>query len=315
LPSLEQHILRTLAYFDLFGYPLTMDELYAYLGTRTSRQDIAFTLHLMAEDELLFCIEDHYMLRNDASLLSRRKEDNQRALAMIKKARTIAGILYRFPFVKGVGISGSLSKQVAGPDADMDFFIITQRNRLWLARTLLHGLKKLSFLLGKQHWLCMNYFVDETDLQVPEKNIFTATEVVTLIPVCGTETLRSFYQANQWACDYFPNSTAITEKAITDSKPWYKKLAETIFAGKMGEMLNAWCMQLTAKRWTEKENRQARNCKGEPMSLLVEKYRARPNPANLQQKILKKFQLRCREAERVYIERETAAYFLRKEII
>ena len=92
-------------------------------------------------------------------------------------------------------------------------------------------------------------------------------------------------------------------------------MLEIILTGKMGDTLDAWCMRLTAKRWTGKENRQACNCKGEPMSLLVEKYRARPNPANLQQKILQKFQLRSRQAEQLYFEREAAAYFFRKEII
>jgi hypothetical protein len=93
--------------------------------------------------------------------------------------------LYRFPFVRGIGISGSLSKNYADEDADIDFFIITSRNHLWIARTFLHGLKKLSFLVGKQDWYCMNYFIDEEALVIAEKNIFTATEVVTLKPVCG----------------------------------------------------------------------------------------------------------------------------------
>jgi hypothetical protein len=33
----------------------------------------------------------------------------------------------------------------------------------------------------------MNYFVDEADLDIKEKNIYTATELFTLIPLAGME--------------------------------------------------------------------------------------------------------------------------------
>ena len=31
----------------------------------------------------------------------------------------------------------------------------------------------------------MNYYIDEEALQISDKNIYTAVEVVTLVPVCG----------------------------------------------------------------------------------------------------------------------------------
>jgi hypothetical protein len=65
-------------------------------------------------------------------------------------------------------------------------FITTAKNRLWIARTLMHGLKKLTFLFNKQHYFCMNYYVDEVQqLQIREKNIYTAIEVATLMPSTG----------------------------------------------------------------------------------------------------------------------------------
>src|SRR6202022_4223033 len=89
--------------------------------------------------------------------------------------------------------------------SDIDFFIITKANRLWIARTLMHLFKKLTFLTGHQGWYCMNYYVDEEALQIEEKNIFTATELITLLPVCGNGTMEEFFRANNWASSYFPN--------------------------------------------------------------------------------------------------------------
>jgi hypothetical protein len=85
-----------------------------------------------------------------------------------------------------------LSKNFADERADIDYFVVTKANRLWIARTLMHLFKKLTFLVGKQHYFCMNYFVDEEALTIQEKNLFTAVEVATLIPVCGNGSMESF---------------------------------------------------------------------------------------------------------------------------
>src|SRR2546430_6574247 len=89
---------------------------------------------------------------------------------------------------------------------DIDFFIITSANRLWIARTCMHLFKKLTFLTGRQHWYCMNYYIDEEALNIEEHNIFTATELITLLPVCGNGTMQRFFQMNSWVSVYFPNN-------------------------------------------------------------------------------------------------------------
>jgi len=81
---------------------------------------------------------EFYCLFNNYALAERRKKGNDAAAKLLKKADKAANFIAAFPFVKGVAISGSLSKKFADEDADIDFFIITAANRLWLARTFLH---------------------------------------------------------------------------------------------------------------------------------------------------------------------------------
>ena len=40
---------------------------------------------------------------------------------------------------------------------------------------------------------CINYFVDSENLEIQEKNIFTATELVTLLPTFGREMYENLY--------------------------------------------------------------------------------------------------------------------------
>ena len=43
-----------------------------------------------------------------------------------------------------------------------------------------------------------NYFVDSQHLEIEEKNIFTATELATLIPACNKEIYNTLIDTNSW---------------------------------------------------------------------------------------------------------------------
>ena len=85
-----------------------------------------------------------------------------------------------FPFVRGVFLSGSISKGFMSESDDIDYFIITAPGRLWLTRTLLILFKKI-FLFNSFRNFCLNYFIDSENLYIPEHNRYTATEIVFLI--------------------------------------------------------------------------------------------------------------------------------------
>ncbi len=59
-------------------------------------------------------------------------EYNRLAEIRLKDAKKYARVIANFPFIQAVFISGSLSKHVMKPNSDIDFFIITKPDRLWL---------------------------------------------------------------------------------------------------------------------------------------------------------------------------------------
>jgi len=311
----DNSILSTIAYFDMFRYPVTAQEICRFLDQSVNPVEIEATLNLLTENKQIYQLDEFYSLQHDRSLVERRRKGNKRADELLEIAYRIGKVLYRFPFVKGIGVSGSLSKNYADEDADIDFFIITETNRLWIARTFLHFLKKLSFLAGKQHWYCMNYFIDEEALVIAEKNVFTATEVITLKPVCGDAAMPLFFTANQWALDHFPNH-AVPTVPDNGKTPWYKKWIEKIFSNEFGNRLDNYLMRVTAKRWIKKETRHKLNSKGDPVGLTIDKHFARPNPAHLQKKLLDMYEARLLAIEKkTGISFDDTDHFLRREII
>lgn len=293
----ETSILKVLAYFDLFNYPVSKKEIMPFLDKGISRDELTIDLARLTGTGQLFRHGEFYSLKNDPGLAEKRIRGNHHAQHLLSIANKISGFLSRFPYVRGIGISGSLSKNMADEHADIDFFIITKSNRLWIARTLMHAFKKLTFLTGHQHWFCMNYYIDEEALEIEEKNIFTATELATLLPVYGNGTMEKFFNSNEWTKAYFPNQVA---KRTNKHAPQggIKKIMESLFNNKMGDWLDDYFMKLTTRRWNLKEEKQRLNAHGRRMGLKTGKHYSKPKAQFFQEKIITLYHTRIREIER-----------------
>ena len=298
MPEKPAHsILKVLAYFDIFQYPLTKEEIYIFLEQQMHPDEVEAWLQQMTALQQIFKLGDFYSLHNDAALRERRMAGNAKARNMMPLAFRNASFLFRFPFVRGIGISGSLSKNFADQNSDIDFFIITSPNRLWIARTLMHLFKKITFLTGTYKGYCMNYYIDEEALCIEEQNIFTATELITLIPVCGNGALSRFFDSNEWTNAYFPN-TVPGKKALLVNRPsWLKQTMEWLLNNRLGNAIDNYFMRLTSKRWQQKEEEQRLNASGRRMGLRNSKHASKPNPVYLQQMIVAAYEQKIREAE------------------
>ena len=296
----EQSIIKALAYFDIFNYPLTQEEIYSFLDQPVAMDKLAPALQQLVDDQRIFRLGNFYSLQPDAALRTRRINGNNKATVLLRTAYKAGGFLFQFPFVRGIGISGSLSKNFADQQTDIDFFIITRSNRLWIARTLMHLFKKLTFITGHQHWYCMNYYIDEEAMLIDEQNIFTATELITLLPVCGNGTMDRFYDKNNWTYDYFPNQTVRKHSMLLSRSTWFKKTVEWLLDNKMGNALDDLLMRITTRRWRKKEQQHKTNAHGNRMGLHTGKHFSKPNPEFFQKKVLESLDKKLMEADEVF---------------
>ncbi|MEI7736583.1 MAG: hypothetical protein WCI49_14030 [Ferruginibacter sp.] len=287
--TLQSDILKTLAYFDIFHYPLKNEEVRNFLSREVSQQLIDEQLTAMTEADIIYKIDEFYALHNDLFMVVRRRNGNKNALAAMQNAVKATKILSAFPFVEGLALSGSLSKNYADENTDIDFFIITRSNRLWIARTLMHIFYRFAKLAGKRDWFCMNYYIDETALEIEEKNIYTAIEIVTLIPMQGAGTVQAFMNENNWTKNYLPAYRTPKLNAVITNKGLIRKLLEVLLGGKVGNAIDNWLLQTTQKRWIKKEEQKNINAKGICMGMIAGKHFAKPDPENFQDKILAQY--------------------------
>ncbi|MBK7036722.1 MAG: nucleotidyltransferase domain-containing protein [Bacteroidetes bacterium] len=243
--AVKSSVLRSLIYYDIFNYPLTANELIKFSSVKLHDiQSINNALHDLKQHLLIFKFGEYYSLKNDPSQIERRKNGNSAATDILPKALKRSKFIYKFPFVRSVNISGSLSKNYFDESTDFDFFIIAEKNRIWLCRLLLTLYKKI-FLFNSRKYFCINYYIDTTDLLIPDKNLFSATEIITLKNQTGEVVYKNFMETNTWVHEYFPNYFPDYLFMEEKKMPRLKKFLETLFFGKIGNYFDDLAFKIT----------------------------------------------------------------------
>jgi predicted nucleotidyltransferase len=245
LNPLKRSIIRTLAYYDIFSYPLTADEIYYNLDeNHTTPEEVKTELESLYSNKFIQFKGKFYLLKNDDSYIKRREAGNELALKRLKTARRVSGFISRFPFIRGILLSGSISKGFMEENSDIDYFVVTHPNRVWFTRLMLMVFKKL-FLFNSKKIFCINYFVDSENLEIKEKNIFTATELVTLLPTFGRDIYEELYKTNIWVKQFFPNYPKRETMEVLDRKNGIiKSLLEKILGKRLGDKIDDFAMAL-----------------------------------------------------------------------
>src|SRR5258708_2030177 len=136
---LERQILLTLAYTDQFQFPLASEELWERLiwspkklGAAPNKKAFQLLLSNLVKRKIIFCEDGFYFLTKDLSKLRRRRE--KIAQEKWKEVRQFTKSVSWFPGINAIFVTGSLAMNNATENQDVDFFIVTAKNCLWVTR-------------------------------------------------------------------------------------------------------------------------------------------------------------------------------------
>lgn len=255
MTNLHQQILRTILYYEIFAHPLTSDEIFLFLPQNSiTESDLEKVLQDEANNSLLRHHNDQFFLlgRNPGIVELRRKKERL-ARKRWRIAKMMCHIIKRFPFVRGIFVSGDLAKNVANRESDIDYVIITAPGRLWICRTLLILFKKI-ILLNKKKYFCLNYFVTSNHLEAKDKNYFTATEIAHLKPLYNFPIFLNFLNANVWIKKFFPNYFLFRNhvRECNSSSSALQKFFELPFASPWADKLDQWLMKKMGEIWKQR---------------------------------------------------------------
>jgi len=222
--GLKKAILKTLAYADVFDYPLLKKEIWRFLikerkegELKTEEEGKGFSWELKELIKKSLCKEKKgfYFLPGREKIINLRKRRQKYSEKKIKIAEKIALILRKIPWVKMVGVTGALAMKNAEKKDDIDLLIIAVKNRLWLTRfftvLLVEFFSKRRRPEEKEikDKICLNMFLDEDHLSLPEneRDLFSAHEVCQMEPIWEKDNCyQKFLKDNFWVQEFLPNA-------------------------------------------------------------------------------------------------------------
>lgn len=241
--SVPEAILRAVIYADLFDYPLTSEEIHRYLPGH--REPLSVVQEEMASNrqllERLSSSPPYWFLEGRHHLVALRHEREAYARDLWPQAWHHARLMAAMPFVRLVALSGSLTmNNVTGSRDDLDFLIVAQRGRVWLARGLVILIVRLAHRAGIE--LCPNYVLAEHALQLGEPSLYTAHELAQIVPLYGGNTYQRLLDNNRWMADFLPNASPRRNAAreISPQALQRQRILERLLTRRLGDALERW---------------------------------------------------------------------------
>ena len=247
--DLTRAVLQTLAYADVFDYPLTAAETHRYL-TGMSAPLEAVEQSLKSSD--FFTAQGEYFaLRGREEIIPIRLQREAYSKRLLPHALRYGRVLGSLPYVRMVALTGSLAVKNASERVDFDYLLITAPGRLWLARACALAFNRLTRLRG--HTLCPNLLLSEDLLEWPTHDLYSARELCQMMPITGLDVYIKLMNANPWVSSFLPNvvmdsnSLLLSEEKVSP----VQKLLELPLRGKIGDRLEAWEMTRKIARFQE----------------------------------------------------------------
>lgn len=221
---LRNSILATLIYYDVFGLPLTLAEIYKYLinpqrfstkkddPVSIETTDMVNELYNMTRIGMIGRKNGFYFMPGRDELYGSRIEKDKLAARKWKKFLQVAKYLQMAPYLRAVFASGSLAANNPEPKSDFDVFVIIKAGRLytgrlflWLISSLL-GVRRRRFEIIAPDKLCFNHYLTDDNPEFSHRSLYIAQSLANMKPVIAFGgTLEKFTALNKWTSSYCYN--------------------------------------------------------------------------------------------------------------
>jgi predicted nucleotidyltransferase len=158
-----------------------------------------------------------------------KETPEEREIFLIEKTKKYAKLLSWIPWILFVWVWNSVAMNTAHKDSDIDLFIITKKNRLWITRIIttlffsLIGQRKTAH--NHKELFCLSFFITEEALDFStfaiKNDIYLYFRVLYMKPIVDiNNTYHRFLQANKsWInIDEYSDIIEDNKKYITISK-------------------------------------------------------------------------------------------------
>ncbi len=253
-PALRESIRKTLAFFALFDFPLSpqevLENLYHY-PKPVHIKEIKGVLGQMEEDGEVEQLKGFSLLQGRAASIELRKARSFIAERLWHRAKFYANHMRMIPFVRMAAVCNSLAYDNATEESDIDLLVVVKPGRLWLARLLLTVTLQLfgvrrhgSRVAGR---FCLSFFVTEQALSMESlaldgEDPYLLYWTRSLSPLFGKDSYESYQQANRaWLSRHGMgfSKNALRHMGHGKEEGLFKKSLELLLGGHLGNAAEA----------------------------------------------------------------------------
>ncbi len=228
--TIQKAIVEALVYHDIFDYPLTIEEITKFLTQKSSVKQVKAAL--ITQNSKIESKKQYFYLKKRGKIVRTRITRERFSAQKNKRAQFYRNLLMLVPSVKLVAITGALAVGNSTKNDDIDLLVITAKSTLWTTRLfaniILWPWKRSPNSPIQSGKACLNIFLDESDLNIKDKNLYTAHEIAQLKVIYSKEnTYGKFTTANKWVFGFLPNWHPSIESQKTNKAFKIKKTHST----------------------------------------------------------------------------------------
>ncbi|MFA9288767.1 MAG: hypothetical protein ACEQSA_02730 [Weeksellaceae bacterium] len=246
---MKKHVLHALEYFDVFEYPPTFAEIHLFLAVTTTKKLLQEELKNLIKKRMIYSFDDRYALNKGIFLAYQARYDH--SVIKFKQAQSLLSKFQIIPTVHMVGISGSLSMLNNKKTDDIDLFVVTSENAVWISRFFILLIKKVAGIFDPNyHDLCLNLIFSESQLTVPlyKQNEYVAHEVLQLKPIFDKyKSHKDFLSANNWIVQFFPQAKRLLNHSKSHSSTKVSKIMTFMFEPLLRSLQEWWLSKKSIK--------------------------------------------------------------------
>jgi hypothetical protein len=238
LSTLDRAVVAAVAYSDVFDFAVTAQEIQRVLPRPVSVAEVEASLELLPD--FVACTEAFYTLVGREALAETRLRRAEASRRLMLRAERYGCLIALLPFVRMVAVTGSLAVENADDGDDIDYLIVTAPGRVWLARAQTMAVVRVAALRGVT--LCPNYLLDQDALALPERDAYTARELLQMRPLAGHDVYSRMLEVNPWWFDLLPNWRP-DPRDEKRARGFLQRLGESALGGRMGDALERWLLR------------------------------------------------------------------------
>lgn len=197
----RREILATIKIAHHFGSAFTRHQLHKYLRFKMDSKAFHDIIDELIDEQVIE-ERNNMLFSKDIEDICLQKKEWSKDLFI--RNRKYLMVISAMPWVKYIGLTGANSFESCNQKDDIDLFIITSPDRLWICYLMLVLLTKL---IRKRETLCINFLIDENNLEIQEKNYFTAIQILQMMPIYDTGFHKRIIKKNFWISEILPNAS------------------------------------------------------------------------------------------------------------